>query len=432
MEVATELARKALSALLQLTTQPFYYIGIVFVLLQYRRQIVLERQLFSTRLHSMLDTAWKTVLWGIAAGMAASLMMAFIGATVPPGAIVWLWALSAVLAIVRVRFICLAYSVGLLGILQAIVQIFPGIAELPFAGPAAEPLQRLPISSMLALVGLLHLMESFFVYKQGAAMAMPVFVEGKRGKAVGGYQLQQFWPVPLLLLMPIQSGGGAGALLPWTPLFGGDLWSAGWTFAALPVMLGFSELTTTRLPAAKAARSARGLAAYAFVVLALAACAEWLPGLAVAGSIAAIALHEALVWWSRREEAIRPPYYVHDEQGLKILGVLPDSPAKEMGLLPGEIIHKANGVKVRTKEQLHEALRANGAFCKLEVINTDGHSKFVQRALFAGEHHLLGVLLAPDEQAKYVLEQRNVHWFTEAERRKPSPAAPGNDTGRTM
>ncbi|TNJ63411.1 PDZ domain-containing protein [Paenibacillus hemerocallicola] len=430
MDVAVELARKVLHALLQLAAQPFYYVGIVFVVLQYRRQIVLERQLFSTRLHSLLDTAWKTVLWGIVAGMAASLVMAFIGATVPLGVVVWLWVLSALLAIVRVRFICLAYSVGLLGVLHFIVMAFPALADVDYVGRAIAPLQELPISSMLALVGLLHLLEAFFVGKQGADMAMPVFVEGKRGKVIGGYQLQQFWPVPLLLLVPIQAGSSSAGL-PWTPLFGGDIWSAGWTFAAMPVMLGFAEMTTTRLPQVKAKRSARLLLVYAIAVMGLAAGAEWLPGFALIGSIAAMVLHEALFLWSRREETANPPFYVHDDQGLKILGILPGSPAKEMGLLAGEIIHKANGIKVRTKEELHEALRTNGAFCKLEVINTEGHSKFVKRALFAGEHHLLGVILSPDDKAMYVLEQRNINWFTQAERRK-SATASGSDTGRTM
>ncbi|MDF2719347.1 MAG: serine protease [Paenibacillus sp.] len=367
MDVAVQLARQVLSALLQLAAQPFYYIGIVFVLLQYRRQIVLERQLFSTRLHSMLDTAWKTVLWGIVAGMAASFVMAFVGATVPLGAVIWLWVLSALLAVVQVRFICLAYSVGLLGIFHAIVSAFPALADVSYVGKAIGPLQELPVSSMLALVGLLHLLEAFFVGRQGADMAMPVFVESKRGKVIGGYQLQQFWPVPLLLLVPLQAGSSS-ASLPWTPLFGGDIWSAGWTFAAMPVMLGFAEMTTTRLPRAKAKRSAKLLLVYALAIMGLAACAEWLPGFALVGSIAVIVLHEALFLWSRREETANPPFYVHDGQGLKILGILPGSPANEMGLVPGEIIHKANGIKVRTKATPKDTANSCSGLCMRENI----------------------------------------------------------------
>lgn len=427
MDVVTDLLQKALTAIGQLALQPFYYIGILFVVLQYRRQVLLERQLFSTRLHSMRDMVWRTLLWGLAAGALVSVTMAFIGAAITFGTLVWLWALTLLLGLCRIRFVCLAYAVGLFGILQSVAQLIPATIQPEWIGQALEPLRNTPLSSLLALVGILHLAEALLTGRLGSAMAMPAFVPGKRGKAVGGYQLQQFWPVPLLLLVP----ASGGASVPWTPLFGGEAWAGGSMFAALPVLLGFSERTTTQLPAEKTGKSARRLTLYALLLLGLAAAVEWAPVLALVGALASIALHEALFWWSRWDEKKLPPLYIHDERGLKILAVLPGSPAKEMGLLPGEMIHKANGVKVQTKEQLHEALRMNGAFCKLEVINTDGHSKFVQRALFEGEHHLLGVLLAPDERVKYVLEQRNVNWFTSAKRTKSSLPA-GESSGTAM
>src|SRR5690606_29984166 len=100
-------------------------------------------------------------------------------------------------------------------------------------------------------------------------------------------------------------------------------------------------------------------------------------------------------------EATRVPLYVNDTRGLRILGIVPGTPAETMGLAAGEILHKVNGVRVRTKEELYEALVLNPAFCKLELLNLDGELKFAQRARYAGEHHQLGVILAPDEQANY-------------------------------
>lgn len=82
-----------------------------------------------------------------------------------------------------------------------------------------------------------------------------------------------------------------------------------------------------------------------------------------------------------------------------MLAVLPGSPAEELGIRAGESIVKVNGVPVPTKEDLHAALRINPAFCKLEVLNLAGESKFLQRAIYAGDHHQLGAILAPDELA---------------------------------
>ena len=118
-------------------------------------------------------------------------------------------------------------------------------------------------------------------------------------------------------------------------------------------------------------------------------------------AIASLLLHEAIIWRSRSVEAAQSPLYVHDSRGLRILGIVPGTPAAAMGLITGEVLHKVNGMHVRTKEDLYEALVHNSAFCKLEVLNLDGELKFVQRARFAGEHHQLGVILAPDEQANY-------------------------------
>ncbi|MDG0811929.1 hypothetical protein [Cohnella rhizosphaerae] len=68
---------------------------------------------------------------------------------------------------------------------------------------------------------------------------------------------------------------------------------------------------------------------------------------------------------------------------------------------------KANGVRVRSKEELHAALQLQPAFTKLEVLNRDGNVKFAQRARYAGEHHQLGLILAPDEDAEYVAAPRS-------------------------
>ncbi len=67
---------------------------------------------------------------------------------------------------------------------------------------------------------------------------------------------------------------------------------------------------------------------------------------------------------------------------------------------------------VRSREQLHQALRLNPAFCKLEVLNLNNMSKFAQRAMFSGEHHQLGIILAPDEEALYSVSEDKINLLT--------------------
>jgi S1-C subfamily serine protease len=97
--------------------------------------------------------------------------------------------------------------------------------------------------------------------------------------------------------------------------------------------------------------------------------------------------------------------YTHDNRGLRVLGIVPGSPAEEIGIVPGEIISRVNGIRVLTKLQLHEAFRQNSVYCKLEVINLEGELKFLKRAIFEGDLHQLGIILAPDDATSvYVTE----------------------------
>ncbi|MEB3102374.1 PDZ domain-containing protein [Paenibacillaceae bacterium T2] len=400
-----EISSKLLNAFIQLATQPFYYIGIAIVILQYRRQLRLERKLFHTKIHSSLGRALRTLLWGWAAGLAASILMAFIGVSISFDIVVILWVITFLLIFIRIRYLRLAYSAGLLGIAHSILMLLPDVHPAGFIGRLADAVREAHIPSLLLLVGFLQLIEALFIRYDGFQSAVPLFFEGKRGKIVGGYQMYRFWPVPLFLLVPAQTHQ---SMLLSSPIAGGDLWSAGWTLIALPAMIGFAEYTLTRLPREKALRSSKLLLIYGIAMLLSALLSDFWPPATILASIAVILLHELHAGISRRREHRSAPQFVHDERGLKVLAVIPGGPAERMGILPGEIIHKVNGIKVGAKEQLHKALQANPAFCRMEIINHENQSKFVSGAIFAGDHHQLGIVLCPDEQAGYYVSLRKI------------------------
>lgn len=386
----------------ELLLQPFFYISILVIGLQYRRQVLLERKLFHVRLHNIWRQIWTTFIGGLLAGIGVSLLSLLLGMTLSMDGVLLIWAASILLMLFNVRYLCLAYATGLLGVIQFIVGRFPSAAPGGFAGSVLDAVRELNIPALLALAGVLHVAEAMLVRWQGASFAGPLFYEGKRGRPVGGYQMQSLWPIPLFLLIPA-GAGSVGSLLPWTPIFGGDAWQNGFSMIGLPVMIGFSEMTTSMRPKAKARLSSSRLLFYGLLVLGTALISRWWSPFTLVAALLAFILHEGLVWYSRFEEQNRSPYFVHPQRGLLVLAVLPDSPAAELGIQAGETMLRVNGVVTSTKEQLHEALRMNPAFCKLEVLNLAGESKFMQRAIFAGDHHQLGVILAPDEDAPAVV-----------------------------
>ncbi|MDR6553553.1 PDZ domain-containing protein [Paenibacillus qinlingensis] len=409
MDVWFQLLDRMLLAMGQLFTNPFYYIGIFFIVLHYRKQIQLERKLFHTRLHSLLSETWRVVLWGWLGGLGASILLLFVGVNLQLDVVFLLWIITVVLLIFRIRFLCLAYAVGILGIAQVIFFWFPNTEHLRESYTLLDTIASADIPSLLVIVGVLHLLEGVLVGFQGARMATPLFLEGKRGQMIGGQQLQGFWPVPLFLLVPM--AGGSELSFPWQTLFASNL-SAGWTMLAFPAMIGFTELTISKLPQRQARSSANLLYLYGLILLGAAVATHYWTPLVLLGAILSIALHEGLLLYNQWLETKQTPFYIHSERGLMVLSVVPNSPARELGIRVGEIIHKVNGYKIKTKTDLHAAMGLNSAFCRLEVLNDQGEVRFLKRGIFAGDHHQLGILLAPDQDVLYFLEQRPMHLFS--------------------
>ncbi|WP_309121741.1 PDZ domain-containing protein [Paenibacillus sp.] len=431
MEVLNEWLR----AFGTLWTSPFYYLALLFIALHARKQTVIERKLFSVKLHSWWSEWWRMLLWGAAVGASVSVVFLFLGAKLSIPALLLLWVLAVLLSFARVRYFCFAYAAGVLGLLQAAVGWIDAATLPPTAATLVFEVQSVHLPSVLALVGVLHLAEAALVYKMAGRLATPLFFEGKRGKTVGGYQLQGFWPVPLLLLTPMAAGAGIEGALPWPTLFGGDLGSAGWGALAFPVLVGFHSLSLTRLPQNKARVSAFRLGGYGLAVTALGIVVYFVPTwwAAVAAALLCFALHELIVALDRRGEALASPYFVHDARGLKVLAVVPGSPAAELGIEPGHVLRKVNGIPVRDRAELHAAMRMNAAFMKLEVLNHAGESRFLQRAVYANEHHQLGIVLCPDEHALYVVEFEEGGLFSFLKsRRSSSGGMAGNGGGERL
>ncbi len=53
----------------------------------------------------------------------------------------------------------------------------------------------------------------------------------------------------------------------------------------------------------------------------------------------------------------------------------------------------------KSAEEFYDALqtKTTGAFCKLEVLDTNGELRLAQTALYAGGHHELGIVFVEQE-----------------------------------
>lgn len=416
MDAWLQLAMTMINGLPSIIFHPFTYVLLFVILLMWKRQVDFERKLFGTRLNTVGEGFVLTVFHGIIAGLLLSLILIGIGVVFSLEPFLYLWCIAVILMMFHVRYLCFAYAGAILGVLSLIARTIPANEGLGAFAYLWTSIANIYLPSVFAIVAVLHLAEAFLVKVSKGRYSTPVFIQSKRGRLVGAYNIQYIWFVPIFFLIDgFAFDGSQGVTLAlyngWPLVSGNGFGVAPLSLLLLPAVLGYSEQAVSSTPVQKTQSSYKWLLAFSLILLALTMGALLFSPLIVAAIIFSFVGHDVMIKYSHYQEMKRPPIYVHPNKGLKILTIIPESPAEKMGLQSGEIIMKVNGQETNKRMDLYMALSLNKAYCRLEVLNLEGHVKFVNRSIYEDEHHQLGVILAPDEAVPYYVEQQEMNLF---------------------
>ncbi|WP_442596268.1 PDZ domain-containing protein [Neobacillus sp. D3-1R] len=371
----------------------FYYLFFLAAVLGVLR-VKRERRNFHVRVQDAyfeLRQLWPLGIW---LGLGASLLMLAGGIVVPLGAVIlvalftFLWSLTG-----RMRLISPVYIVGtaFFALIFAAGRTLP----IPIFSHTFTDLDEKIYPSLGILVAILVVIEGILILRNGSVATSPKLIKSKRGQSVGIHEVKRLWAVPMFLLLP-----GDAITLPfdWWPVFsiGGHEYS----LLLVPFAVGFHQQVQAQLPKEAIQLLGKRIITLGVLTLLLASIGYWIPLATIAVIALAMIGRETLTLRQRLSEENMPFYFSKRNHGVMILGILPQSPAEKMALQVGELITKVNGTSVYNEQAFYEALQRNRAHCKLEVIDTNGQIRFVQRALFEGEHHELGVLFVVDEKKR--------------------------------
>ncbi|HEY8530270.1 MAG TPA: PDZ domain-containing protein [Paenibacillaceae bacterium] len=417
MDVWVAWLQEAGRAVLALPALPFLGLCVLVTLWHIARTVAWQRRMLRVRMHRPAALVTRRLLGGLLAGAAVSAAGLGPGFALDARALAFFWILLALLAVFRLRLARAGMAAGLLAIGQLALSSLPvprpEEASLAWLAWVVDAWAGLDAMGLLLLAGLLHLAEGLLLLAEKARFAHPLVMEGKRGKRIGAWEVTAVWPVPLLLLVP------GDLALPWVPVLAADAGAGGWGLLLFPVPVGAGARTVAFWPEDKARFTARLSLLYGAVLAVFAAAAglwrEEVPALPWVAAAAAVVLHELAALWNRWREQGRRLLYVHDGRGMAILAVQPGTAAAEMGLRCGEVIRRVNGVPVSDRAQFHAALERQPAYARLEVLDRSGEVRYAQRARYAGEPHMLGVVPAPDGSEPAAFPARPLmlwHWLT--------------------
>jgi hypothetical protein len=351
-----------------------------------------ERKNFHIRAHDAYFELRQLFPLGVLAGLVLSIIVLAAGITVPFATILLiasftlLWSLTT-----KVRLMAPAYTVGaaFFAIILASGKNWP----IPFFSNAFHSINEKVYPSIAVLLGLLLIAEGFLIYKNGSFGTSPKMVKSKRGQFVGVHGVKRLWMVPVFLLIP---GNALNLPLDWWPVF--HLGVEKYSLILVPFAIGFQQQIQGMLPKESVQTLGKRVIAWGIFITMLSVAGFWFPLVSIGVVALAVIGREILTLLQRMNDEALPFYFSKKNHGLMILGIIPDSPASKMTLQVGELITKVNGVVVQSEKFFYEALQKNRAHCKLEVLDTNGEVRFVQRALYEGDHYELGILFVQDEK----------------------------------
>lgn len=337
---------------------PFFimlYLAVfVLVVWQYKRLYKMSETLFNIKNTAYLRSALVSALLGLVGCGLGSILLVLLGIDLANIAINQLWIVAIILMFIQPRFLCFAYAAGVLSLAHLII----GYPELS-------------IPQLMGLVAALHMVESLLILLNGHLSPVPIYVH-KHDYVRGGFNLQKFWPIPLVALVSINSVYNTGGLnMPdWWPLLKDySQFSSNQMYSLIPVLavLGYGDITTTRTPSQKTRRSAWHLFLFSVLLMILAILASRWYILVWAVALFSPLGHELVIWLGIREENNRQPIYIMPVAGVMILDVVPGSPAAKCGLKSRDIIVSINGEPVGNYNTLNELLKYSPSFLRLKI-----------------------------------------------------------------
>lgn len=365
---------------------------VALVALQYRRSETARKSIFGVKTHRLWRDTVTATLLGLAGGLGGSVLMVLAGLPLTGTGSVFMLILivAAVLMLINPRFICFAYAGGIIS-LANIITGWP----------------QVNISQVLALVALLHMVESLLIFFSGHLGAVPTFFGEASGRVVGGFTLQKFWPIPLVALTVVDFSASAelfSNMPQWWPLIKPGEVSGfnnfGYALVSVVAGLGYGDLAIARNPWEKSRLSAFYLALYSVTLFLLSVFAQYYAFLSLAAALFSPLGHELVIYIGRKIELAGRPAFAPSNQGVRVLDVIPDSVAWHMGIRSGDVLIAVGGIPVNNRWGMKHALENIPGSLEIEFLQGPGQVYNRGLAFRPNVNRSLGLLLVPSENER--------------------------------
>lgn len=363
---------------------PLLYWSFLLILIVGYKRIQRERNNFGVKIFDVFSEWKNTWMISILTGLFISLLTIGLGLVFSYETILILSIIVIILSIsFRLSLLSASYTIGitfLLILLSPLLLRFQKVIDI-------DLYSMIDFTSLVILLGIFLIAEAILLRTVSREETFPDLSLSDRGIWIGQHRLKKLTIIPFFVLIP------TGMITPFAPFW--PYFSIGdetYSILLVPFIIGFDYLVRGSLPQDAARKISKSVSLLGLIVILLAIGSIYISWLSIIAVFIAIVGREFINYKHRVEDKSSLPYFNPVANGLKVLAVIPGTPGDRLGILVGETVLKVNGQEINSVKDFYIALQESGAYFKLDVLNDENEVRFVQSALYEGDHHELGLI----------------------------------------
>ncbi|BDZ30089.1 PDZ domain-containing protein [Lactiplantibacillus sp. WILCCON 0030] len=379
--------------------QPLVWIGLIRCYLAARHRVHYERLHFRSAIDAHYLEVRNFFKDGLLFGVIATVVSLALGLVVSP---IWvvIYELLAVLSLLLIPTRLTPVTVfGLSWLVYWVLN--PSLvaqigARLRTHGVISLGLNSGVIISGFLILGLGLAATAVLLRRRDTQLNSPQIRPDQRGKRIVRYRWQQLLVIPVGVLIP---GDWLHATLPWWPVF--QVGTQQFSVLLLPLLLGASVQVYKQQPQVAWRRLAKDYWLVAAVSVIFALAARWL-ALSPQWLIGLLGVLVVLLWGSllrhRYHDQHQQFWFSDTDQGVRVIGVRPKTPAAKLNLSIGDVILECNRQPVHSEAQFYAAILTSPTYVHLKVRNVQQELIITETAIYSGAPHELGIVLFTDQE----------------------------------
>ncbi len=387
-----------IKSLIRVIFHPVFWLVLLLVIIQYKKQTNIEKKILGIERNSVIGRTFQSIFYGLLGGFLGSTIMIIVGVSIGQEGLIYLLPIALLLYMIKSRYLCFSYAGGLLS-----------LSSLIFGFPKVD------VEGLMALVAILHFIESFLIYLDGNTDSIPIIIDKGNGQHIGGYNLQRIWPIPIIIMTLMASNQVASAAqieMPnWWPLikpFGyKNLNHVTFIMISVVAVLGYGDIALTQLPKIKVKKSAFRLLNYSILLLVLSILASRMMVFQWIAALFAPTVHELIILIGQKEERKGKPLFTLPKNGIRVLEVLEGSAADKMKIQRGDILYSINNIPVNAEEELIQVLNQWPTFVWIQGEDYRGEKYTKELKVFPYGLRTLGIIVLPQySDITYVMQEK--------------------------